>query len=263
MGKPITIALVLALSYCAGCSTITNGSSQDIPIRSIPAGAEVTINGMNRGETPTMVTLRRRGYYMVTLKKTCFEPTDIELRKSFGFSKWLFGNVLFGGIVGWTVDLASGSAWRIKPDEVSKVLQPVNDPQCNAQAHPAGRETQTIGTSALYPISRDILIESLDQEKSSEGLRTIAMHIFEEPVRSTNALDHIADRISKERTTLDPVKVDALAWLCKSLGKSRNGRYKTFLEEISTTAAHKKLRNYAQDASENLFPAVGPIYTAR
>tara|TARA_R110002050_G_scaffold137968_3_gene261680 strand:- start:1621 stop:2520 length:900 start_codon:yes stop_codon:yes gene_type:complete len=51
---------------------------------------------------------------------------------------------------------------------------------------------------------------------------------------------------------LDNQKIDVLAWICRTLGESKNGRYKTLLQNIANQVSNKKLRNYASSASRSL-----------
>jgi hypothetical protein len=43
--------------------------------------------------------------------------------------------------------------------------------------------------------------------------------------------------------------MDAMAWLCKALGKSGNNKYRSALETVADQAKNRKLRGYA---SKNL-----------
>lgn len=53
---------------------------------------------------------------------------------------------------------------------------------------------------------------------------------------------------------------DALAWVAKALGKSRNGRYHGVLSEVVHSNANKKLRKHAQAALKNIGAASGDQY---
>jgi len=48
------------------------------------------------------------------------------------------------------------------------------------------------------------------------------------------------------RNDADKVTVDALSWYCKVLGQSGDPAYLPVLEQVSESAANKKLRKYAQ-----------------
>lgn len=73
-------------------------------------------------------------------------------------------------------------------------------------------------------------------------------------------LDRVADRIYELREDPDDDVSDALAYLCKNLAKSGDGRYKQFLEEIGDTAGDKTLRKHARKAANSLPDSKEPAY---
>jgi hypothetical protein len=42
--------------------------------------------------------------------------------------------------------------------------------------------------------------------------------------------------------------VDAMAWLCKALGASGNGKYRGTLQTVAQKAPHRKLQKYAEQS---------------
>lgn len=65
-------------------------------------------------------------------------------------------------------------------------------------------------------------------------------------------LDHIAKHIWDERSTEDRHLADSLAWLCKVLAASNNGRYKQMLATLEDHGATKKIVKYARSAANEL-----------
>ncbi len=138
--------LMAAALAGSGCATLAHGRTQEISIRSVPAGARVYIGSELVGETPARVLVRRRERdAVVRIEKDGFEPAEVKLtRKASG---WILGDV------GWAaaqfqnqglrstsqapaaavsvaaisigVDVATGSAWRQSPGEVRVMLKPV------------------------------------------------------------------------------------------------------------------------------------------
>ncbi|MCI2282641.1 hypothetical protein L3081_03505 [Colwellia sp. MSW7] len=51
---------------------------------------------------------------------------------------------------------------------------------------------------------------------------------------------------------LDNKKIDVLAWICRTLGESKNGRYKVLLQQVANQVVNTKLQNYASSASRSL-----------
>lgn len=51
---------------------------------------------------------------------------------------------------------------------------------------------------------------------------------------------------------LDKQKIDVLSWICRTLGESKNGRYKLLLQDVANQVSNAKLSNYASAASRSL-----------
>ena len=55
------------------------------------------------------------------------------------------------------------------------------------------------------------------------------------------------------KSSTNPEHLDAMAWMCRTLGESGNGKYKGTLERIAKdNAAHKKVRKYAEKYADYL-----------
>jgi hypothetical protein len=127
------IRLLLAAAIagpCAGCASVTRGTTENISISSTPAGATAEITGLDIPTacvTPCVVQAKRNADITVTVNKEGYEPQIIPLTKEIpgtgaaGFA----GNVLLGGLVGMGVDAATGAAMDHKPNTVIVTLQPV------------------------------------------------------------------------------------------------------------------------------------------
>jgi len=74
------------------------------------------------GQTPVIVPIERGTDHMVRMELTGYEDFDTTLVSS--VSGWVWGNLAFGGPIGFVVDLASGGADKISPQQVSGVLLP-------------------------------------------------------------------------------------------------------------------------------------------
>lgn len=92
-----------------------------------------------------------------------------------------------------------------------------------------------------------------DLIKISERLR------HEERVER-EVLDRVADRIYELREDPDDDVSDALAYLCQTLAKSEDGRYRKFLEEVADDAGDKTLRKHARKAARSLPDSDEPAY---
>lgn len=129
----LALCVVLATT---GCSSIMGKSQYPVTISSQPDQADITItdeqgDAVYSGKTPTTVTLRTKaGYfrgknYKVTFQKEGYAEHVAEIRR--GVSGWyIFGNFVFGGLIGWLiVDPATGAMWTLQK-EVSADLAPLS-----------------------------------------------------------------------------------------------------------------------------------------
>lgn len=130
----VCLALCVVLGS-AGCASIVGKSQYPVAISSHPDQAEITItdekgDAVYSGKTPTTVTLRTKaGYfkgknYTVTFHKEGYAEHVAEIRR--GVSGWyIFGNLVFGGLIGYLiVDPATGAMWTLQK-EVSVDLAPL------------------------------------------------------------------------------------------------------------------------------------------
>lgn len=117
---PKIIALAL-ISFCfTGCASIFTGTTQTIQVNSIPNGANVSVGGLDRGQTPLPVVLKKSssgecvtvalpGYQQKTFQpQTRFNPVAI-------LNLW--------GILGWGIDAATGAMWKYDPTFYNIQLQ--------------------------------------------------------------------------------------------------------------------------------------------
>ena len=112
----LSIILFITLT---GCATIIHGKSQEIFVDSRPPGAIVRVNN-SATATPGRIMLdRSKPRYTLIFEKENYRPVTVELQR--GLDGWLFGNILFGlgGVIGLAVDFLTGSAYKIRPSEVT------------------------------------------------------------------------------------------------------------------------------------------------
>ncbi|NIA21416.1 MAG: PEGA domain-containing protein [Anaerolineaceae bacterium] len=117
------ICLVILLCAAPGCATIMHGRTQTISITSDPPGATARV-GPSTIVTPGQVTLDTNKSYTVTFEMPGYAMSSAVISKK--ASGWLWGNILIGGIPGLIIDLASGSANRLRPEVVHARLQPLS-----------------------------------------------------------------------------------------------------------------------------------------
>lgn len=130
-----------------------------VNINSRPGGAEITItdeagNHVYSGKTPTTVKLKtKRGYfkgkdYTVTFKKSGYDSHSAVIsRKTDGW--YIYGNLLFGGLVGWLIiDPVTGAMWKLEKD-VSVTLR--------SQKSSLNLEEQSFKIVSLEDVPEDLI----------------------------------------------------------------------------------------------------------
>ena len=116
----VILGAVLAMT---GCASVANGSYQQVPVISNPAGATV-VSDCGRGtkvagETPVVVKVSRKAdRCVITVKKDGYRDESIVLQRR--VSTWVWGNVFlpYVTVPGVLFDLYTGSAYRRTPTAV-------------------------------------------------------------------------------------------------------------------------------------------------
>jgi hypothetical protein len=107
----------LALSACA---TIIQSPKQEVAIASTPTGATVSIDRVEKGTTPLVTKLSRKETHVLRIELAGYQPYEATLTRK--LSGWVWGNIVFGGLVGLAVDAVTGSMYRLSPGQVSAAL---------------------------------------------------------------------------------------------------------------------------------------------
>lgn len=108
----------------------------------------------------------------------------------------------------------------------------------------------TLYVESISPMVQSALVDTSElgyqlKTYESDRLQHFAKSLYSKNLTDITSLDMIAARIWISRETENDIEIDALSWLCKALGRSQNGRYSTFLTELSKSAGSKKLKKYA------------------
>lgn len=117
-----TTVLILLAAQLGGCASIVNGQNQSISVDTRTednqvAGAYCTLVN-NKGTwyvtTPGSATVNRSFEDMsITCKKDAHAPGVLTVKSS--TKAMAFGNILFGGVIGAGVDVATGAAYDYPP----------------------------------------------------------------------------------------------------------------------------------------------------
>jgi hypothetical protein len=121
-----SVVLPIMLLATTGCATLVGGgSAQPVAIRSTPTSATFTVSSssglqMAQGQTPQTIRLPRKNEYQIEFTAPGFQPQKVALTR--GTNGWIWGNLLVGWILGFVVDFATGSAYKLEPALVEITL---------------------------------------------------------------------------------------------------------------------------------------------
>jgi uncharacterized protein YceK len=114
------ITVLLAIATLSGCASIMHGTSQDVGISSSPTTANVTLDNQGGGQTPYIAHLSRKDNHVVKLALPGYAPAEMTLtRKTSG---WVWGNIVFGGLIGLAVDAMTGGLYNLTPEQLTSTL---------------------------------------------------------------------------------------------------------------------------------------------
>src|SRR3954464_12041409 len=117
--RPV-VPVIAAAILLSGCASIMPGTSQDVGISSTPTNALVTVDNMPVGNTPVVAKLSRKDNHIVHIAVDGYAPADLTLTRS--TSGWVWGNIVFGGLIGLAVDAISGGLYNLTPNQISGQL---------------------------------------------------------------------------------------------------------------------------------------------
>ena len=118
-----------AVVIFSGCASITRGTSESFVIETVPAGANVTLSTGLTCTSPCSLKVKRRGDFVVTIKKDGYETITSTVTSSIdgGGGAAMAGNVLVGGIIGAGIDAGTGAMHSHKPNPLVVTLNPEAD----------------------------------------------------------------------------------------------------------------------------------------
>lgn len=128
----ISLVSITALVLVTGCATIMSGTKQKIKIASTPTDANITISQFDQnqesaywtGTTPATVKVNRKNSYQVKISLKGYQPVEVPIEYK-SMNGWVWGNIIFGGILGTVVDTVDGAANELGPDDINVTLMRV------------------------------------------------------------------------------------------------------------------------------------------
>jgi len=119
------LLIFLVLIFSSGCATIMHGKTQDISVTTNPAGADILVDSQKHYQSPAMLSMSRKDGHIVEISKEGYQPETVEIGQTMSLAT--FGDVLAGGIIGYTVDAITGAQCQLVPDKINVTLEPSNE----------------------------------------------------------------------------------------------------------------------------------------
>lgn len=118
--KRPAVAAIVVVAIATACGTIIHGTRQDVGVSSSPTGAQVVVDNMPLGQTPVVAKLTRKDNHVIRITMPGYQTFETNVTRS--VSGWVWGNVLFGGLIGLAVDAISGGLYKLRPEQVTGTL---------------------------------------------------------------------------------------------------------------------------------------------
>ncbi len=146
---------------------------------------------------------------------------------------------------------------KAKPEKEKPAVSPVEKAPPAAAMLIAVQAKQPLASSPLKkaPVETPEPLSAADQglmDALASGdplrIRTAAKCLYRRRYENPAVMDKAAKvlKISYNNSVRDPVREDAMAWICKALWTSKDIRHVPLLREVSREAKSRKLRSYAR-----------------
>ncbi len=127
VSRAVLAALLIA---CTACGTIIHGTTQNVGLSSTPTGARVMVDNKQLGVTPIVAPLSRKDNHIVRFEMDGYAPFEATVTRQ--TSGWVWGNIVFGGLIGLAVDAISGGLYKLTPEQIAATMNraDVKDDDC-------------------------------------------------------------------------------------------------------------------------------------
>lgn len=115
--------ILLCIIPLTGCVAMLGKNNTNVTINSEPSDAEIRVDGVFVGKTPSVVPLSNDKPHIITLEKEGYEKEAVNLGNEVNPGLIVLETVLTGGI-GLVVDSISGSFHQLEKDKISVQLKP-------------------------------------------------------------------------------------------------------------------------------------------
>lgn len=105
--------VLIAFGLLSACSSIIEGTSQELMVNTNPAGADCSLERQgvaiaHINPTPGAATIKKTKYD-ITVRCTKAHYQEATYLNHSGSAGATFGNIAAGGLIGWGIDSASGA----------------------------------------------------------------------------------------------------------------------------------------------------------
>jgi hypothetical protein len=117
------IGLFLLIVLTTSCATLFTGTKSKVLFTTVPPGAKVLVNGVEKGVTPVTLHLKRSLFDVtsVTFKLDGYQPKTMEPETTFQPITILN----LADPLGWAIDVATGAIVKFSPTNYEINLAPV------------------------------------------------------------------------------------------------------------------------------------------
>ena len=103
------LTLIACLLLQTGCAILNlNGMRQDIEVTSTPSDAKIFVNGAQQATTPGVITVKRRGAYILRFEREGYKPVEMEMKRE--MSGWVLSDL---AMVVYVVGVSANSSRRL------------------------------------------------------------------------------------------------------------------------------------------------------
>ena len=99
-----SICLIGLTLFTSSCASIMTGKTDTLDITSNPSGATYVTNTGQVGTTPGEVTVPEEDTLHVDFSHAGYRSQRVTVESK--MSNWIWGNLLFGGLIGLVIDVA-------------------------------------------------------------------------------------------------------------------------------------------------------------
>ena len=125
----LTLFLLIALN---GCATIMHGTTQDIDVKTDPAGADLLVDGQQHYKSPAVIPMKRKDDHTVEISHEGYKSETVDIKGT--ISAAVIGDFIAGGAIGYGIDAATGAQRRLEPESVNARLQPLTTQEAGEAA---------------------------------------------------------------------------------------------------------------------------------